>query len=333
MHKTTFVPSHSVRRFLEAVQAKRVQHIFGLPGTKVDEIFSVLANGGPQLIVCTSRLPDAQDTAQDTSSAGNWVMALANYGPGTWPTSAVLPSLGDYAAAVQHNGLGHYQAAAAAAQRACDYDDRGLFVWALVELVEAAARSHQRDLASVAVGRLGEISHSCASDWALGIEARSRALLAESEEAEALYRAGIDWLSRTCIAIHLGRAHLVYGEWLRRENRRVDAREQLRRAHDVLSEIGATAFAGRAQGELLATCERVRKRTVDTFDELTAEETQIAYLARDGYTNPEIGARLFISPRTVEWHLRKVFAKLDISSRRELRSALSPLARPFSAIA
>ena len=209
MHKTTFVPSHSVRRFLEAVQAKRVQHIFGLPVTKVDEIFSVLANGGPQLIVLYfAGLPDAaEDTAQDTSSAGNWVMALANYGPETWPTSAVLPSLGDYAAAVEYNGLGHYQAAAAApAQRACDYDDRGLFVWALVELVEAAARSHQRDLASVAVGPLGEISHSCASDWALGIEARSRALLAESEEAEALYRAGIDWLSRTCIAIHLGRA-------------------------------------------------------------------------------------------------------------------------------
>jgi ATP/maltotriose-dependent transcriptional regulator MalT len=151
---------------------------------------------------------------------------------------------------------------------------------------------------------------------------RSRALLTEGKEAEALFVEAIERLDRTRLMVHVGRAHLVYGEWLRRANRRVDARGQLAKAYQILSDVGAAAFAARAQGELLATCETARKRTVETFDQLTAQETQIARLARDGYTNAEIATRLFISPRTVEWHLRKVFTKLGISSRRALRDAL-----------
>ena len=152
--------------------------------------------------------------------------------------------------------------------------------------------------------------------------ARSRALLSEGEAAERLYREAIERLGRTRIRVAHGRTLLVYGEWLRRENRRVDAREQLRAAHAMLSEIGMEVFAERARRELLATGETVRKRTVETLDDLTPQELQIAQRAADGQTNPEIGAQLFLSPRTVEWHLRKVFGKLGISSRKELRSAL-----------
>jgi DNA-binding CsgD family transcriptional regulator len=146
--------------------------------------------------------------------------------------------------------------------------------------------------------------------------------VSEGETADGLYREAIERLGRTRLRPELARAHLLYGEWLRRENRRVDARAQLRTAHELLTAIGMSAFAERAHGELLATGEKVRKRTVETRDELTAQERQIAQLARDGLTNPEIGARLFLSPRTVEWHLRKVFAKLGIRSRRELANAL-----------
>ena len=154
------------------------------------------------------------------------------------------------------------------------------------------------------------------------MEARSRALLSEGHAAEALYREAIERLTRSRIAVHLARAHLLYGEWLRRENRRVDARRQLHRANDVFSRAGAEGFAERARRELLATGESVRKRMAETSEELTAQEAQIARLARDDLTNPEIGAQLFISPRTVEWHLGHVFAKLDITSRRQLRRAL-----------
>ena len=174
----------------------------------------------------------------------------------------------------------------------------------------------------------------CDTDWALGMQARSRAMLSEGEAAERLYREAIERLGRTRLRPELARAHLLYGEWLRRENRRVDARAQLRAAHDLFVTIGMEAFAERARGELLATGERVRKRTAETRDELTPQELQIARLARDGLSNPEIGARLFLSPRTVEWHLRKVFSKLGIRSRQELSRALpssdSELVRPDS---
>jgi DNA-binding CsgD family transcriptional regulator/tetratricopeptide (TPR) repeat protein len=233
--------------------------------------------------------------------------------------------------AVLFNGLGRYREALAAAQRACDREDFGLFGWALSELVEAAARSDSREVATDALDRLAQRTSASGTEWALGIEARSRALLSEHETAERLYREAIERLARTQIRVQLARAHLVYGEWLRREGRRVDAREQLHAAHEMCATIGMEAFAERARVELLATGERARKRSVETRDDLTAQEWQIARLARDGLSNPEIGARLFLSPRTVEWHLRNVFNKLDIRSRRELADALpSPDTQPVS---
>jgi DNA-binding CsgD family transcriptional regulator len=228
----------------------------------------------------------------------------------------------EHITAVLYNGLGRYEAALAGARQACDHDDLCFFGWSLVELVEAGVRSGAHEVASDALRRLEERTHACGTDWALGIFARSCALLSDGKPADALYREAIDRLGRTRITIHLARAHLVYGEWLRRENRRMDAREQLRIAYEMLSRIGAEAFAERARGELLATGETVRKRTVETREVLTAQEGQVARLAAEGRTNPEIGSQLFISPRTAEYHLHKVFTKLGISSRRALRSAL-----------
>jgi DNA-binding CsgD family transcriptional regulator len=228
-----------------------------------------------------------------------------------------------YAIAVLHNGLGGYEAALAGAQRACEYEDLGFFGWSLAELVEAGARSGTSDEASAALRQLGERTRAAGSEWALGIQARSRALLSDGPAADSLYREAIDRLGRSRIAVHLARAHLVYGEWLRREQRRVEAREQLRTAHDMFSRFGAAAFAERARRELQATGETVRKRTVDMRDVLTVQEAQVARLAAEGHTNPEIGARLFISPRTAEYHLHKVFSKLGISSRRQLRHHLA----------
>ena len=234
-------------------------------------------------------------------------------------------SWNDYATALLRNGLGDYGGALAAAQAACAHDDLGLVAWAMVELVEAGARSDRPDIAAATVERLAERARASGTDWALGMEARSRALLSDGKEADALYREAIDRLGRSRVAVHLARAHLVYGEWLRREQRRVDAREHLRTAHDMFSRFGAEAFADRAHRELQATGETVRKRTVETRDLLTAQETQVARLAAAGHTNPEIGAQLFISPRTAEYHLRKVFSKLDINSRRQLRGRLAQL--------
>lgn len=226
-----------------------------------------------------------------------------------------------YATAVLYNGLGRYEAALAGAQRGCDYDDPGFFGWSLIELIEAAVRSGANEVAADALRLLEERTRAAATDWALGSEARARALLSEGEAADSLYREAIDHLERSRMAVHLARAHLVYGEWLRRENRRVDARAQLRTAYEMLGGFGAEAFAERARRELLATGETVRKRTVETRDSLTAQEARVARLAAEGNTNPEIGSRLFISPRTVEYHLSKVFTKLGVASRRELRGA------------
>jgi DNA-binding CsgD family transcriptional regulator len=233
-----------------------------------------------------------------------------------------------WANAVVMNGLGRYEEALAAATGASD-DTPELFVamWALSEQIEAASRTGDTELAARALTRLGEHTEASDSDWGLGIEARSRALLADREAAEPLYREAIDRLGRTRLRPDFARARLLYGEWLRRENRRADAREQLRVAHEAFVSMGADAFAERARHELLATGEKVRSRRDDTRDELTPQEEQIARLARDGLTNPEIAAQLFLSPRTVEWHLRKVFSKLEISSRRQLHSALPDTGR------
>jgi ATP/maltotriose-dependent transcriptional regulator MalT len=191
--------------------------------------------------------------------------------------------------------------------------------WGLVELVEATARCGLPERATEAVRRLSESTRASGGDWALGVEARSRALLSDGETADRLYVEAIERLGRSRMRVDLARAHLLYGEWLRRENHRVDARDQLRVAHQMLTAMGLDGFAERARQELMATGETVRKRTVDTFAELTAQEAQIARLARDGHTNQEISGQLFISPRTVEWHLHNVFAKLGITSRGELR--------------
>jgi DNA-binding CsgD family transcriptional regulator len=231
-------------------------------------------------------------------------------------------SVSEWITAVLFNGLGRYQDAHAAAERACADDVPANSAWALAELIEAGVRSGATDGISAAVDRLSERTQASGTDWALGVLARSRALLSDGDDADALYREAIERLGRTRIRVELARSHLLYGEWLRREQRRVDAREQLRSAHEMFSTMGADGFAERARVELLATGETVRKRTVETRDELTAQEAQIAHLARDGRTNPEIGAQLYISPRTVEWHLRNVFTKLGIRSRRELHDAL-----------
>jgi DNA-binding CsgD family transcriptional regulator len=177
------------------------------------------------------------------------------------------------------------------------------------------------ELARDALARLEETTRPCGTDWALGIEARCRALLTDGSATEELYREAIGRLSRIRLRPELARAHLLYGEWLRRDRRRIDARAQLRIAHGMFDAMGMEAFAGRARRELGATGETVRKRTVQAAGTLTAQEEQIARLARDGRTNPEIGAQLFLSARTVEWHLRKVFTKLGIASRHELKAA------------
>ena len=221
-----------------------------------------------------------------------------------------------------YNGLGRHDAARDAAWRAFERDQVGFGPFVVPELAEAASRTGDVALVRAAHEWLSERARVTPTDWARGIEARVRALLGAGDGAESLYRESIVRLGRTRMRVELARTQLLYGEWLRRENRRVDAREQLRTAHEMLTTMGIEAFAERARRELLATGETVRKRTPETRGDLTAQETQIARLARDGLSNPEIGTRLFVSPRTVQYHLRKVFMKLGISSRSQLDSVL-----------
>jgi DNA-binding CsgD family transcriptional regulator len=232
----------------------------------------------------------------------------------------LLVSLG-YAGAVLYNGLGRYAEALAAAQLA-DHPQELWSTLVLPELIEAAARSGQAARAAEALDRLAETTRASGTDWALGTEARLRALLASNEAAEDLYREAIGRLERTSLRIELARAHLLYGEWLRRQRRRGDARGQLRAAYQIFVSAGAGAFAERARIELSATGERAPKRTAQTQDALTPRETHVARLAATGASNPEIAAQLFITPATVAYHLRKVFATLGISSRSQLASAL-----------
>jgi DNA-binding CsgD family transcriptional regulator len=228
-----------------------------------------------------------------------------------------------WARAQLYNSLGRYAKALAAAEQASEHLEEQLFsTWGLVELVEAAARSGKRQRAADALERLTEATRACGTDWALGVEARSQALLSDGVVADRLYREAIDRLGRTRVRGALARAHLLYGEWLRREHRRTDARQQLRTAHQMFVTMGAEGFAERTRRELLATGETARKRLVENAGQLTVQETQVAELAREALSNAEIGARLFISPRTVEYHLGKVFTKLGINSRIQLQQAL-----------
>jgi DNA-binding CsgD family transcriptional regulator len=219
-----------------------------------------------------------------------------------------------------HNGYGQYDRALADARRASERDDIITYGWALAERVEAGVRAGSLDEAAGAFDRLSERTQASGTEWALGVEARCRGLL---NDDEASYRESIERLARSRAAVELARSQLCYGEWLRRVNRRSDAREPLRAAHESFGRMGAEAFAERAHRELLATGETVRKRTGNTAEALTPQEAHVAMMARDGHTNPEIGARLFISERTVEYHLHKVFRKLGIAGRRELRDALA----------
>ncbi|MGA8722471.1 MAG: AAA family ATPase [Solirubrobacteraceae bacterium] len=227
-------------------------------------------------------------------------------------------TFGEHARAVLYNGLGLYRSALGHAQRASAQDELHVSVWSLPEMIEAAARSGQPELAAGALKRLRERTQVAETEWALGIEARSRALLSDGALAEGLYREAIEHLGHCRVALDLARAHVLYGEWLRRRGRRVDAREQLRTAHSRFVEMGAEAFARRACRELLATGETARKRTIETRDELTPHEARIARMARDGASNQDIATELFVSRKTIEYHLHKVFAKLGISAREQL---------------
>ena len=250
-----------------------------------------------------------------------------SHAPASEPRRCVLPPRPRARAALARNG----DRARANAERSFGASDDGDFGYSgasLPELVEAATRCGKAEVAAAALPRLEERTRAAGTDWALGVLARSQALISEGEDADALYREAIERLERTRIRVELARARLLYGEWLRRENRRVDARDQLRAAHEIFGRSGADAFAERARRELRATGEAARKRTDETRGVLTPQEAQIALLANEGLSNPEIGAQLFISPRTVQYHLHKVFAKLEVTSRNQLgrlpASSLSP---------
>jgi DNA-binding CsgD family transcriptional regulator len=283
--------------------------------SNIAEADSVAAATGSQFApYALLRLRALQGREADASAAIEHTLAG---GPG-------VAIYAHWAAAVLYNGLARYQEATAAARQATSNTfEYWVSVWALPELVEAAVRVADAELAHDALERLAETTQPAGTDFALGIEARSRALLSDGTGANDLYRDAIERLSRTRLRPELGRAHLLYGEWLRREGRRADAREQLRTARHLFDAIGMEAFAERARRELLATGEKARKRSPGMREELTPQEEQIARLARDGLSNPEIGAQLFVSARTIEWHLRNVFTKLGITSRKQLPKALS----------
>ncbi|MEU0791769.1 AAA family ATPase [Amycolatopsis sp. NPDC005961] len=268
--------------------------------------------GELRLLSLRGREPEAADLIAAT------IRASTAAGLGMGNTAA------QWAAAVLYNGLGRYPEAMRAAMATTYVSEPGISTWLLPELVEAASRSGEPEIAREALDRLTETTRSFDTDFARGVEARTRALVTDGPEAEDLYREAVERLDRTRLRPESARAHLVHGEWLRRRRQRVRAREQLRTAYEMLVAIGMEAFAERARRELLATGETVRKRTAVRAPgvELTAQERQIALLVRDGYSNREVGERLYLSPRTVEWHLRRIFAKLDIDSRRKLRDVL-----------
>jgi DNA-binding CsgD family transcriptional regulator len=242
--------------------------------------------------------------------------------------AGTLLTYGEHALAVLLNGAGRYDAALEVGQRASDQDELVVSTWSLAEVIEAAARCGRSKVAGEALERLSERTQAAGTELALGIEARSRALLSEGSAADDLYREAVERLGRCRLVPDHARAHLTYGEWLRRAGRRVEARSQLRAAYERFVAMETEAFAERARRELVATGERVRKRTVETREQLTPQEAQIAQLASDGATNQEIGAQLYLSPRTVEWHLHKAYTKLGVASRRDLRDALERASAP-----
>ncbi len=280
----------------------------------IEEVGSITeATGIPPLRYAEAKLAAARGDQSQTLALLDWGRRnAADRGEGS-ATGGTF-----YFTAVLHNAHGHYGEALAAARRACEYEDVVFYGWALVELIEAGVRGGHPEEAAEALGRLSERTQASGTEWALGTEARCRALVSDDE---SFYRESADRLARSRAVVELARSRLVYGEWLRRVNRRVDAREQLRAAHELFSRMGAAGYAERARRELSATGEAVRRRTGEALDQLTTQEAQVARLAALGHTNPEIGAQLFISPRTVEYHLHKVFPKLGISSRKELRRA------------
>ena len=224
----------------------------------------------------------------------------------------------DRAESVLYNGLGRYAEALAAACRVVGHTELVTSNWAMPELIEAAVRVGAFELAAETDRHLTDRSRASGTEWALGIAARSHALLADELHADDLYVEAIERLAHTRVAVDLARAHLLYGEWLRRQRRRLDARRELRIAHEMFTGFGMEAFAERARVELLASGETARKRTVQTLNQLTPQESQVARLAAKGNTNREIAAQLFISPSTVEYHLTKAFRKLDVKSRTQL---------------
>jgi DNA-binding CsgD family transcriptional regulator len=237
-------------------------------------------------------------------------------------------AVAERANAVLNNGLGRYREAMAAAHRALEYQEDaqvrypGVANWAATELIEAAVRSGTTEAAKKTFGWISTMTRASGTSWALGLESRCRALLADEDSAEPLYREAVDQLGRTLVRTELARARLLYGEWLRRQGRRIDAREQLRSAHEMFTAMGAEAFADRARRELVAAGEKPGKGALAAAGQLTAREAQIARMAGDGLSNPEIGARLYLSPRTIEYHLGNVFGKLGITSRHDLGRAL-----------
>lgn len=284
-------------------EAKEISVAIANPDVSVSKLFLVSWRGRPAEALA---LIEASD--RDAASRGEGRRIGAGF----------------RARAMLYNGLGRYELALGAAQRALEYPlELATSSFALSELIEAATRSGKPEAAAGSLRRLSEMAVVCGTDWVVGMEARSRALMSENEVAEPLYREAIDRLGRTRVRHELARSHLLYGEWLRRENRRLDARGQLRTAHRMLVDIGMEAFAERAARELLATGETARRRTPETADQLTPQEAQIARMARDGASNQQIAAQLFISHKTVEYHLRKVFSKLGISTRADLVGMLA----------
>ena len=294
---------------------------FGAAASLIAETDSAnAATGSRQAPFALLRLQALQ--GREAEAAAPIASAIELAGPGG---QGMASAWAQWTAAVLYNGLGRYPEAVAAAGQATADPRNWWSMWVLPELVEAAVRAGDAELARDALDRLGSTTRPARTDFALGVEARCRALLSRGAVADRLYAEAIERLGRTPLRPEVARAHLLYGEWLRREKRRAQAREQLRTAHEMLSAIGMEAFAERARQELAAAGERVRRQTAGARDDLTTQERLISRLARDGLANPEISARLFLSPRTVEWHLHNVFAKLGIRSRRELASALDGL--------